>query len=54
MAIALNICHEPRLWKWSGEGRLLVSTHLDRTDEVVKGSILLREDEGVIIKLAEG
>jgi len=49
--IALNLVHEPRLCEWEGEGRLLRATHLDRIEEPVRGPILLRPDEGAIIKL---
>jgi alpha-glucosidase len=33
-------------------GRVVLSTHLDRTDEVVHGTLALRGDEGVILELA--
>jgi alpha-glucosidase len=51
--ILLNIAHEPRRWSWRGKGTLLLSTHLDRDRQSVKGSTLLRADEGVIIMLEE-
>jgi hypothetical protein len=35
------------------EGHTILSTHLDRKDLAVKRSLLLRPDEGVIIKCRE-
>jgi alpha-glucosidase len=49
--IGLNLVHEPRMFEWEGQGRLLLSTHLDRIEEPVSGPTLLRSDEGAIIKL---
>jgi alpha-glucosidase len=49
--VGLNLVHEPRLFEWEGEGRLLLSTHLDRIEEPVGGPTLLRPDVGAIIKL---
>ena len=51
--IALNLGPEPTTFESPEiEGRLVLSTHLDREDEVVEGAIELRGDEGVIV--AEG
>ena len=50
--IGLNLVHEPREWEWQGAGTLLVSTHLDRKEQPLKGPTLLRADEGLIVKLA--
>ena len=48
--IALNIAGEPRKFHWQGRGRLLISTHLDRSPvPLPDASILLRGNEGVII-----
>ena len=52
MVIALNTVHQPRKFEWKGEGKLLLSTYLDREGTKVGKSLLLRPDEGVIIKLA--
>jgi alpha-glucosidase len=55
--IALNLAHEPRRLAWEGEGVLLLSSHLDDYHaRKLRGPVLLRPDEGVIIKLtpAEG
>ncbi|MBR0995531.1 DUF3459 domain-containing protein [Bradyrhizobium japonicum] len=50
--VALNIAAEPRKWHLPGHGRLLISTHLDRPQELLpNASILLRGNEGVIIAL---
>jgi alpha-glucosidase len=52
MLVALNIAAEPRKWHWQGQGRLLMSTHLDRPPETLPDtSILLRGNEGVIIAI---
>jgi alpha-glucosidase len=49
--VALNLTPEPRRVDWLEEGTLVLSTHLDRKDVAVKRSLLLRPDEGVIIKM---
>ncbi|MBV9137654.1 MAG: alpha-amylase, partial [Hyphomicrobiales bacterium] len=51
IAIGLNLVHEPRRWEWQGAGTLLLSTHLDREEQPLSGPILLRADEGVIVRL---
>ena len=50
--IALNTVNEPRKFGWSGEGKLLLSSYLDREGGRVSGPLLLRPDEGVIVKLS--
>jgi alpha-glucosidase len=51
--VALNALHEPRRLDWSGRGRVLLSTHLDAFHGgEVQGPVLLRPDEGLIIKLS--
>jgi alpha-glucosidase len=49
--VALNTVHQPRKCPWQGIGSLLLSTWLDREDVMVEGPVLLRPDEGVVIKL---
>jgi alpha-glucosidase len=49
--VALNLGSQPRRIR-SMEGNLLISTHLDRDDERVAGTLALRADEGVIVRLA--
>jgi alpha-glucosidase len=52
LLVALNIAAEPRKWHWQGRGRLLMSTHLDRSPEPLPdASLLLRGNEGVIIAI---
>ncbi len=47
--VALNLSGSPREVAWSGpRGRILLSTHLDRSDEGVAGRLKLRADEGVV------
>jgi len=49
--VALNTVHEPRKFDFRGRGTLLLSSYLDRDDVSVADTVLLRPDEGVIIKL---
>ncbi|WP_458757636.1 alpha-amylase family glycosyl hydrolase [Afipia sp. TerB] len=49
--IGLNIANEPREWRWAGTGTLLLSTHLDRDEQPLKGPTLLRADEGLIVRM---
>jgi alpha-glucosidase len=53
--VALNFSnHEQRLAVPKlGEGRLIISTHLDRQGQVNLGALTLRGDEGVIVELFE-
>jgi alpha-glucosidase len=50
--VALNIAHQPRKLVWEGQGRLLLSTCLDRAEQPVKSPLMLRADEGIIVKFA--
>jgi len=50
--VALNIVHDPRKLECSCQGKLLLSTHLDRADEAVCAPRLLRPSEGIIVRLA--
>jgi alpha-glucosidase len=52
LLIALNLGREPRELALSS-GKLLLSTHLDRSDEPVSGRLTLRADEGVIVDLTQ-
>ena len=48
--VALNLSGSPREIAWSGpRGRILLSTHLDRSDEGVAGRLKLRADESVVL-----
>jgi alpha-glucosidase len=50
--VALNLTHEPRRLDWRDKGSVLLSTHLDQFHgDAVQGPLLLRADEGLIIKL---
>ena len=51
MLIALNLMHDPRLVEWGASGRLLLSTSLDKEDIDIKSPLLLRGDEGVIVRI---
>jgi alpha-glucosidase len=51
--VALNLSHSPRQLEWPApRGRILVSTHLDR-DEEVGDRLDLRADEGVVVVVTE-
>jgi hypothetical protein len=49
--IALNFSPQPRRVEFEGAAKFLISTHLDRDCEVVSNPLMLRGDEGVILKL---
>ena len=49
--IALNTCHEPRRLAYTGRAVVRLSTYLDREDETIDGTTLLRADEGVMLQL---
>ena len=49
--IALNLTHEARRME-RAEGKVVLSTHLDRSDQPVPRSLVLRPDEGVMIRNA--
>jgi alpha-glucosidase len=51
LLIALNTVHEPRKFHVPQSGRVLLSTRLDQEGATVSGALLLRPDEGVIVKL---
>jgi alpha-glucosidase len=48
--VALNITNEPRRLQWDGRGSILLSTYLDDAESRAEGPMLLRPNEGVIIK----
>lgn len=51
--IALNLKHEPRRLAWEDQGTPMLSTYLDHHHPTaLRGPVLLRPDEGLIIKLA--
>jgi alpha-glucosidase len=50
LIVALNLMHQPRRLKWSGHGTLQLSTYLDRQGETIYGPVVLRPDEGIVIK----
>jgi alpha-glucosidase len=49
--VALNTVHQPRKLEWQGVGTLLLSTYLDGEGKTIGSSILLRADEGVIVRI---
>jgi alpha-glucosidase len=53
LLVALNFSHrEQRLASPDlGEGRLVISTHLDRQEQVRLAGLALRADEGIIVEL---
>src|SRR5262249_6472418 len=50
--VALNLSGRPRVLQSAGPARILISTHLDRGDERVAGTLALRADEGVVLESA--
>jgi alpha-glucosidase len=52
LAVLLNMRHMPTVVSSSRlVGRVVVSTHMDRTEELVRGDIKLRPNEGVIVAM---
>jgi len=52
--VALNLSDEPAALAFGGsglKGRIRLSTHLDRVDELLAGDLPLRDDEGVVVQL---
>jgi alpha-glucosidase len=52
ISVGLNTTGEPRRWHRDERGERLISTHLDRDREIVKGPILLRANEGIVVQHA--
>jgi alpha-glucosidase len=56
LLVALNLGREPTAVTFDGtrlRGKMLLSSHCDRTDEHVEHSIDLRADEGIVVALSE-
>jgi alpha-glucosidase len=52
LRIALNLGNRPReLVGFVPSGRLLLSTHLTRSGEAIRGAVRLGPDEGVVVEL---
>jgi alpha-glucosidase len=52
--VALNLSTVPRDWAWrEPRGRIVLSTHLDRSNEQVAERLTLRADEGVIVDVSQ-
>jgi alpha-glucosidase len=49
--VALNTVHQPRKLEWQGTGTLVLSTYLDDEGKEMGKSILLRADEGIIVRV---
>jgi alpha-glucosidase len=55
LLVVLNLGTQPHMFKSDRvqlQGQVVLSTHLDRADEAVRGAIPLRGDEGVIVTFA--
>ena len=52
LLIALNFSHDPRKLPFDATAALLISTHLDRDPGAVQSSLILRGDEGMILRLS--
>jgi hypothetical protein len=54
LLVALNLTHDAKHVEMGrGTGRILLSTHLDRSRESVQGVVALRADEGLLIELGQ-
>jgi alpha-glucosidase len=54
--IALNLGLQPQVINFSNkasEGRIVLSTHLDRAGERVRGDLHLRPEEGLLVRLTD-
>jgi alpha-glucosidase len=51
LAVVLNFVHEPTTHVFEGEGRVLLSTFLDREGERLERQVRLRADEGLVLVL---
>jgi len=54
--IALNLGPQPQVVNFSNkvfEGRIALSTHLDRAGERVRGDLHLRPQEGLLVRLTD-
>jgi alpha-glucosidase len=49
--IALNLTHDARRLEEIGEGDIVLSTWLDRRDVPLAPDLLLRPDEGIIVRM---
>jgi alpha-glucosidase len=49
--VALNLGSRPARLPAPPDARVVLSTHLDREDERVRGSLALRPDEGVVVRV---
>ena len=52
--IALNIANDPRKLQWKGEGTILLSTHFDVDGKVTASPLLLRGNEGIVLRVEVG
>ena len=53
LLVALNFSHDPRKLPCDATADLLMSTHLDSEPGAVQSSLILRGDEGVILRVSE-
>jgi alpha-glucosidase len=52
--VALNLVGEPRVLQVEGSGDILLSTRLDTKRRTLTLPLLLRPDEGIVVKLKRG
>ena len=50
--VALNLGPSPASLAFDGAGEVVLSTHLDARDALVRGRVALRGDEGVVVRLS--
>jgi alpha-glucosidase len=49
--VALNLGPSPASLAFDGAGEVVLSTHVDRKDDPVRGRVELRGDEGRVVRL---
>jgi alpha-glucosidase len=50
--VALNLGSSPASLEFDGAGEVVLSTHIDRKDNPIRGRVALRGDEGVVVRLS--
>lgn len=51
LLVGLNISGEPRLWQLEAKANQVISTCLDRSRDMIAGSVLLRANEGLVVAI---
>ena len=51
IVVALNLMHQPRRFQWQRKGTILLNSYIDKIGQDIDSSLMLRADEGIIVKL---